>query len=154
MQKKFNLGSMARSFLSGFQATDLPVTPAAAPALIEKIEPKPETVEQSLVTINAMAKAQGLETIEVSNDALKTGHFKGVVVAVSAHHALIKNTEGAVILMGNDSLSRVVKLGERLQFDLANSRMGDGRAQGIEQAEVKQAPPPPKPHRELVELGV
>lgn len=88
---------------------------------------------QSLTAVDDMAKTAGLTT----NDPLTLGKsFKGEVIGVFDHHTLLKESDGVGARHENDTLSRGLKVGERVQLDLDPARELARGAKGIEEKSV------------------
>lgn len=117
--------------------------PVADPALTVKKESKREDLRgassgieqtsayrQSLTAVDDMAKTAGLTT----NDPLTFGKsFKGEVIGVFDHHTLLKVSDGVGARHENDTLSRGLKVGERVKLDLDPARELARGAKGIEE---------------------
>ena len=119
------------------------VRPNAGPTLPTKNEFRQETLregplgieqisayQQSLTAVDDMAKTAGL-TI---NSPLTFGKsFEGEVIGVSNHHTLLKVSDGVGARHENDTLSRGLKVGERVKLDLDPARELARGAKGIEE---------------------
>ena len=90
----------------------------------------------SLTAIDDMAKTANITT---GDPATLGKSFKGEVVGVSAHHTLLKISEGHGVVHENETLSRGVKVGDKVQMNLDPARELARAVNGVdEQFTAKQ----------------